>query len=191
MGWGVCSPSKNAITTLLSQSNDPKDPSNRDGHSSNAVIIAVGGAEEAFSAIPNKYRFVLKNRKGFVKIALKTGAPLVPAISFGENNIYELVYHPPGSLFRKFQDFVKRITGVAPVHINGRGLLQYNFGMIPRRHPITIVIGKPIEVTKTLNPSINEIDQLHAKFCQCLIDLFETNKSKYVEDFENVYVEII
>jgi len=39
----------------------------------NAAIIAVGGAEEALEAKPGKYNIKLCSRKGFVKIAIRTG----------------------------------------------------------------------------------------------------------------------
>lgn len=191
LNWGMCSASLNSLTTLLTQSNDPNHLSNRDGYTANAVVLMVGGAEEAFSALPNRYRFVLKNRKGFIKIALKSGAPLVPAISFGENNVFDVAYYPPGSVARKIQDWLKKLTGVAPVHFNGRGFLQYNFGIIPKRHPITTVMGAPIDVKKTILPTTEDIDRLHALFCERLIELFETHKSKYIEDYKNVHLEII
>jgi len=41
--------------------------------SGNAAIIAVGGAEEALEAKPGKFNVKLNGRKGFVKIALRTG----------------------------------------------------------------------------------------------------------------------
>ena len=40
----------------------------------NAVIIVVGGVEEGLEANPGSYNLVLKNRKGFVKMAIQTGS---------------------------------------------------------------------------------------------------------------------
>lgn len=39
----------------------------------NAAIIVVGGAAESLEAVPGRATLVLKKRKGFVKMALKTG----------------------------------------------------------------------------------------------------------------------
>ena len=40
----------------------------------NSICIVVGGAPEAFDAHPFKdYVLILKPRKGFIKLALKTG----------------------------------------------------------------------------------------------------------------------
>lgn len=191
LNWGMCSASSNSLTTLLTQSNDPKDASNSDGFTSNAPVLTVGGAQEALSALPDKYRFVLKNRKGFAKIALRNGTTLVPAISFGENNVFEQIQYPHGTFVRKLQEAFKSVTKVAPVHFNGRGYLQYDFGFIPRRHPITTVIGAPMYVTKTANPTQVDIDKLHADFCEKLTELFETQKAKYVKNAENIHIEII
>lgn len=75
---------------MLKQSNNPRDNSNRDGFTSSGVGLIVGGEREQRHSEPNSYKFVLKNRKGFVRIALKTGVSLVPAISFGESNTFEI-----------------------------------------------------------------------------------------------------
>ena len=47
--------------------------------------MIVGGAAESLEAFPGQYRLVLRKRKGFIRIALETGASLVPVFSFGEN----------------------------------------------------------------------------------------------------------
>jgi hypothetical protein len=51
--------------------------------SGSAVMIVVGGAAESLCASSGNYTLTLKHRKGFVKIALKTGSSLVPVFSFG------------------------------------------------------------------------------------------------------------
>lgn len=191
LSLGGCAASANSLTTLLTQSNNPHHDSNSDGYTSNAAALIVGGAEEAFYALPNTYKCVLKNRKGFVKIGLKTGASLVPAISFGENNLFEVIDHVPGSWGRWIQDKVKHYTKVAPVQFYGRGYFTYDFGLIPKRQPITIVIGHPIHLDKNPKPTQEEIDKVHTLFCDQLIELFETHKSKYVENSEKVQLEII
>jgi 2-acylglycerol O-acyltransferase 2 len=58
------------------------------------------------------FRLVLRNRKGFIKQALKNGASLVPVFSFGENNIFNQYPNPRGSTLRNLQDKIKGITSV-------------------------------------------------------------------------------
>jgi len=64
-------------------------------------------------------------------------SPLVPVISFGETDVYDQVQNPEGSLLRRAQEFCRRVTGIAPVALLGRGLFQYSFGVVPQRRPIT------------------------------------------------------
>lgn len=187
----MCSASANSLTTLITQSIDPNEESNQDGYTSNGVDLVVGGAQESFNALPNTYKFVLIKQKGFARIALKAGASLVPAITFGENELFELIDHKPGSWGRTIQDTIKRITHVAPVQFVGRGYFQYNYGFIPKRKPLTTVIGAPIHVEKNQKPSEEEVDKLHGLFCTQITELFETHKSKYVENFEKVQLEFV
>lgn len=38
-----------------------------------ALVLVVGGAQESLLCRPGSYKIILKNRKGFVRIAIKTG----------------------------------------------------------------------------------------------------------------------
>lgn len=54
--------------------------------------------------------------------------------------------------------------------------------MVPARShrpPLCLAVGKPIAVQKTLNPSQEEVDQLHQRYIKELCDLFEAHKLKY------------
>lgn len=186
----MSSVSKENVTKLLSQPNDKNDPQNKDGNTANAVVIVVGGAQEALYMRPDEYRIVLKKRKGFVKLALKSGASLVPMFSFGELDLYDQPANPPGSKLRRWQDFVKAVTGIAPTKFIGRGFFQYSYGMIPRRKPLNLVVGQPIDVPKTENPSDELVNEYHQKFMEGLIDLFETNKVRFIKKHEDAHLEI-
>jgi 2-acylglycerol O-acyltransferase 2 len=52
-----------------------------------AITIVIGGASESLSAHPGTADLTLKKRFGFVKIAIREGADLVPVFSFGENDV--------------------------------------------------------------------------------------------------------
>lgn len=139
LAWGMASCSARSIKKLLLQSNDIKSEENRDGYTSNAVMIFVGGAQEAIYCHPRNYTIVLKKRKGFIKMAMITGCSLVPCISFNEVDVFDQPANPPGSLMRKFQDYIRGVTGVTPIFFNGRGFFQYTYGWLPKRRAITTV----------------------------------------------------
>lgn len=158
LSLGMSSVSANSLIAILKQSNDSSDKSNRDGFTSSAAGLIVGGEREQRLSTPNAYNFVLKNRKGFVRIALKTGASLVPAISFGENNTFEV---------KKWR-----------FRFNGRV-------------PITTVVGVPIHVQENSSPSEDEVNVVHGRFCEQIRELFEKQKSKYVENCDQVQLEFV
>lgn len=55
-----------------------------------SLIIYPGGSKEIFETNPNlnDVTLVLNNRKGFIKLALEHGTPLVPVVVFGERHFY-------------------------------------------------------------------------------------------------------
>ncbi|XP_055278655.1 2-acylglycerol O-acyltransferase 2 [Moschus berezovskii] len=145
----------------------------------NLLTVIVGGVQEALDARPGGYKLVLRNRKGFIRLALMHGAALVPVFSFGENDIFKQVENSPGSWVRWFQDRLQKIVRVSIPLFYGRGVFQYSFGLMPYRRPITTVVGKPIEVQKTPHPSQEEVDRLHQRYMKELENLFEAHKLKY------------
>lgn len=185
LSCGLCSASEKSLKFMLSRSNDPLHETNHDGYTSNAVGLIVGGARETFFTRPNKYCCAIKKRRGFVRIALEMGVPLVPALSFGENNLHDAIEVKSSLWYRLIKKPSLRYANCVPPLHNGR------FGLVPRRHPITTVIGAPIELKKSTVPTSEEIEETFELFCQRLKELFDAHKSKYVTDYEHVHLEIV
>lgn len=59
---GICPVNRDSIDYILSKNG-----------SGNAIIIVVGGAAESLNCTPGKNSVTLRNRKGFVKLALRHG----------------------------------------------------------------------------------------------------------------------
>lgn len=168
MSSGPVSVSKKSLSHVLSKEGG--------GHIS---VIVLGGAEESLDAHPGKFTLFIHRRKGFVKIALTHGAYLVPVFSFGENELFKQVSNPEGSLLRTVQDKLQKIMGFALPLFHARGVFQYSFGLVPYRKPIHTVVGHPIPVHQTLNPTREQVEELHQTYMEELRKLFEEHKGKY------------
>lgn len=134
-GYRSCS-KKSCIAHLTTEGHDGRG-------SGNAIIIAVGGQREAALAKPGAMELVLAKRKGFVKVAIETGADLVPVIGFGENEIW--------------------VSGKGNWLHSGR----FSF-FLPFNRPINVVVGAPIEVTQQIVPDPDFVDKLHAEYVKQL-----------------------
>ncbi|XP_003943118.1 diacylglycerol O-acyltransferase 2-like protein 6 [Saimiri boliviensis] len=172
MSMGVCPVSRSALKYLLTQKG-----------SGNAVVIVVGGAAEALLCRPGTSTLFLKHRKGFVKLALKTGAYLVPSYSFGENEVFNQETFPEGTWLRFFQktlqDTVKKILGLNFCTFHGRGFTRGSWGFLPFNQPITTVVGEPLPIPKIERPNQNTVDKYHALYISALRKLFDQHKVKY------------
>lgn len=144
-----------------------------------STVIIVGGAEESLYSTPSSSDLVLAKRYGFISLALKNGVSVVPTYSFNENKLFDLYQPPPGSVISILQAQFKKYAGFAFPLYMGRGMFTYNYGFFPKRHPTTIVTGKPIHLEKDINPSKEKVQAVHQQYMDALKDLYERNKEKY------------
>ncbi|XP_074662833.1 2-acylglycerol O-acyltransferase 1-like [Tubulanus polymorphus] len=172
-----------SLSGAISSSADSIDHVLRRG-SGNAVVIAVGGGHELIDMHPGTMVLTLRKRKGFVKMALKHGASLVPVLNFGDGDLLQQIPNPPGSLWRSIQDIVYKLIHryAAPVTLHGR-----QYGFLANRVPCFTVVGAPIHVHKDTNPSPDKIEALHSRYMTGLQDLFHKYKSEYSM---NPYLEL-
>lgn len=143
------------------------------------ITIVIGGARESLDAQPYSLRLVLKRRKGFVKMAIRTGADLVPVLAFGENDLYDQFNSDSHPKIHKFQLLVKKLLGFTVPLFHARGIFNYDVGLMPYRRPLNIVVGKPIRVAQSSKPEQEEIDRVHEEYVQELERLWDLWKDDF------------
>uniref|UniRef100_A0A8C0DPW7 Acyltransferase n=1 Tax=Balaenoptera musculus TaxID=9771 RepID=A0A8C0DPW7_BALMU len=172
MSMGVCPVSELALKYLLTKKG-----------SGNAVVIVVGGAAEALLCHPGASTVLLKQRKGFVRLTLKTGSYLVPSYSFGENEVQNQETFPEGTWLRFFQktlqDRIKKTLRLSFCTFHGRGLTRGSWGFLPFNRPITTVAGEPLPIPKIKKPNKKTVDKYHALYISALCKLFDQHKVQY------------
>ena len=83
---------------------------------------------------PKTMILYLKNRKGFIRLALKHGVSLVPVISFGENDVFR-EYRLNTDWYKTIQNIIIKMIGMPIDWWFGRAYLPF----VPFRNPITTV----------------------------------------------------
>ncbi|KAK9708895.1 diacylglycerol O-acyltransferase 1 [Basidiobolus ranarum] len=170
MAFGLASVDKKSCNNILQ-----KGPGN-------SCMIVVGGASESLTAFPGTFNLILKRRYGFVKVAMRNGARLVPVLSFGETDVYDQVQAPAGTWLHKVQRKIQDIFGFTTPIFIGRGIFIYDFGALPRRRPIHVVVGTPIEVKQMDNPTNEDAEVYHKQYMNQLQEIFEKYKDVYAAE---------
>ncbi len=175
---GLRSVSKESFGNILTQGGPNNEGMGR------AVTIVVGGACESPDAQPGTLHLVLKERKGFIKLAIRTGADLVPVLAFGENDLYDQVSPKSHPAIRRLQMFVLRTLKFTLPFLHGRGIFNYDVGLMPYRRPLNIVVGQPIKVAQQAASNVDpaEVDRLHQMYVSELEKIWDTYKDEFAKD---------
>ncbi|KAI4551743.1 hypothetical protein MJT46_017995 [Ovis ammon polii x Ovis aries] len=158
---------------------EPPEPGFYSVHSQlgQAVVIVIGRAHEALYAIPGEHCLTLRNRKGFVRLALRHRASLVPVYSFAENDIFRVKAFAPDSWQHLFQITFKKLEGISPCIFWGRGLFSNkSWGLVPLARPITTVVGRPIPVPQCPQPPEEQVDRYHVLYMKAVEQLLEEHR---------------
>ncbi|KAK4945337.1 diacylglycerol O-acyltransferase 1 [Elasticomyces elasticus] len=180
LAMGLASVSRESIENLLSKGGHNGEGMGR------AVTIVVGGARESLDAKPHSLRLVLKSRKGFVKLAIRMGADLVPILAFGENELYDQVDSVEHPWIHKFQMVIKKGMGFTIPLFHARGIFNYDVGLLPYRKAVNVVMGRPIKVVQQggKDGKVDEayLDKVHAEYVEELLWLWNEYKDTFAKD---------
>jgi len=143
-----------------------------------SVVIYVGGMAELFLSSPDEERLYLSKRKGFIKLALREGADVVPLYLFGNTSVLSVLRRGPLAA-------LSRRTGMSLTFFWGRWGTP-----VPRNHNILFVRGRPLGMPHLPEPTDADVEEWHAKYCDEVRRIYEKysekmpmyrNKKLYIE----------
>jgi 1-acyl-sn-glycerol-3-phosphate acyltransferase len=140
------------------------------------IGISTGGVAEVFNTNHDDECILLRERVGLIKLAIRTGADLVPCYLFGNTDILHCWAGEgiPGG--HKFLEKISRKLGFALILFTGR------FGLpIPHRVPVLGVKGRPIPTFKYKceEPSDEVVKMIQDQLVDAMQKLFDTHKHLY------------
>ena len=135
--------------------------------------ICPGGAQEVAYLDNDKDECVLflTSRFGVIKLAMEKGRPLIPSFAFNQRGMWDF-WLPKSGLMH----WLGRKIGFMPIMFFGL------FGIplfIPKPWPVVLVVGKPISVPRTSNPSQEELLKVQKVVLESYRTLFEDHKAKF------------
>lgn len=143
------------------------------------IVLWPGGLDEAnTSDDATSSQVTLRTRSGFVRLAVKHGAAVLPVFVFGELDAVSAVPLLPKPLAAWLQRTMR---------ISSNIFLGRYYTFIPSRVPFNMCIGKPVAVdpvaalTSAEDPMAfeAEVQRVHAEYKQELRRLYEANKARF------------
>jgi len=133
-----------------------------------SLMVLPGGQAEQMRTVFGRERIYLNRRKGFIRLSLKHGVPIVPVYVFGCSD-----YYRTSSFAMDFRLALLKYTGMAiPIAFGWNGHL-----LCPRQVDTTVVLGAPLQFQfKGKMTEEEKLDSAHAQFCTAIQNLFDTHK---------------
>lgn len=142
-----------------------------------SMSMCLGNFTEGKYTDEHRITAIVKNRIGIFKMAIETGVPIIPILSYGEQ-----------SKFKQFNTYgiLEYLSTIFGIQFNCPDFWSiYDWIEIyrsPLKDKIYTHIGQPIDVGKARKPSFKEIIDLRDKYIDALRALYKETKPKDYED---------
>lgn len=143
-----------------------------------SLSICLGNYTEGKYTDPHRITTIVKKRSGIFRMAIETGTPLIPVLSYGEQSAFQQM-----NTFG-FLEFLSNCIGVQLNCPSIESMKKWHsIFMKPLDDKIHTHIGQPIDVGKARNPTTKEIHELRTTYIAALQKLYrETRPQDYEEE---------
>jgi len=135
-----------------------------------SISVALGGVKEMEIFKNKNIDVAVNSRKGLFKIALETGTPIVPVLTYGENEIFPKYEN---SFLEFINDIIYKIFTIRLPFPSITSLHNWQQMSKHPLEPIHSYTGRPIYVKKIEFPSEENIVNLRKKYVRRVKELFK------------------
>jgi len=136
-----------------------------------SLSLTPGGMRELLYIKSGEITTLLSRRRGIFKMALETGTPLVPIISYGEDELYSQINLPQ---IKFIQTYLSKYGMCIPLP-SLTSLYNWTKLLHTPLTQITSYVGAPLEVKKQ-EATVEAIKELREEYCKCLQELYKKTK---------------
>jgi hypothetical protein len=149
-----------------------------------SLSVCLGGVREIMYAQEGRMKLSILKKTGIFRMALEEGCPLVPVLTYGENELYTVLDNEWLTWVNK-----KLMAYGTCCPIPDWESCRRWFGILekPLAEPVRTVVGSAIPVARRAAPTDTEISELREKYFVALRDLYRrTRPSHYADELEIV-----
>jgi 1-acyl-sn-glycerol-3-phosphate acyltransferase len=138
------------------------------------VLVYPGGAREALKGSKQRYRLAWDRSKGFVRVALRAGVPIVPVAGIGVDDYYRVAKEP--------EEVAQTLLGRAIAQVLGGE--KYvppalaGIGPLPLPAKLTFVVGEPMrfDAGPEAADAPDVVDRIHGEVKERLERMIATGR---------------
>jgi hypothetical protein len=138
-----------------------------------SISVIPGGVREGMKQLDKSVlRVSIRNRTGIFRLALETGTPIVPVLTYGETELFPIVDNP---ILRTFNEWLYRNTKLTFPMPSFASLYRWGQLAYEPLSPVRSYAGKPIPTSlKQTTVTDTDIDEIRTKYLAEVQTLFET-----------------
>lgn len=131
-------------------------------------LLVPDGIAGAYHSRSDEEVLYLSARRGFIRTALQEGATLMPAYCYGHTQLWDVWPRHDSWLAR-----AARRMQFSLIWFVG----EWWCPPLPRRTPLTLVMGSPMALAKTPHPSDADVDAAHQQFTHAMSRLYYAHRA--------------
>lgn len=144
-----------------------------------SLAVTLGGIREVLHIRPGAMELSISKKKGVFRMAIESGVPLVPVLSYGENEQFQLA-----ELWGLdwIQRFLKKRGYCLTIPSFSSWMRWGKLFSVGLETPVHCVIGDEVEVGVAREPSEKEIVELREKYIRALKKLYAASRPSWYKE---------